>query len=121
MKRDSVPRSIGRLVYCVGRWLVIVTFIGTGHALASVAQIDMKARHEPLQSQSMNIGSSCPACQLAPAFTPDPLGSSGYPEGVVSACSMRTQVEPRAVQKAISVNAIRPPVSLRIRYCRWLN
>jgi hypothetical protein len=71
--------------------------------------------------QSMDSCLPCGACQLAPAFESGQAERSDHPVSVAPTLWMWPQDESRDAQQPMPADAIRPPVALRIRYCRWLN
>lgn len=124
MRRDTRTRAMRRLMHRVSHSLMAAAFAGMGQPSAATLQIDLKVRHEVMQLPSMPLMDSCaqcPACQLAPAFESDTSGSGGHPEHGISAPWIRPQEESRKTWQSISDNAIRPTLSLRLFYCRWLN
>lgn len=102
------------------RWIALAWLAWSVHMPAFAAQVEMPPCDEMTQAMAVADCQACATCALAPASVDRTVERDDNPAALPS--SWATQLHQRTViNEATMGAAVRPPLALRVLYCRWLN
>ncbi len=104
----------------LGRWGVLAVLAWIAHVSSFAAQVEKLPCDGAMQSGLMIDCQACATCIPAPVSAVRTAGQDDNLPALISAPVMPSYQQ-TAINETTTGTAVRPPLPLRILYCRWLN